>query len=204
MQVLKIYPNSINERFIDQAVEALRNGEVIIYPTDSLYAFGCDALNRRAIERLCKIKGLNPEKNLLSIVCADISQAADYARIDNKAFQLMKSYIPGPVTFILPSSTKLPKVFKGRKTVGVRVPDNPIATYLARALGNPLLTSSVNETDIILYDEDNMEAPLAENYPGVDLLIDGGGCAAEPSTIVDLADSDNPEIIRQGRAQIEL
>ena len=95
MQVLKIYPNSINERFIDQAVEALRNGEVIIYPTDSLYAFGCDALNRRAIERLCKIKGLNPEKNLLSIVCADISQAADYARIDNKAFQLMKSYIPG-------------------------------------------------------------------------------------------------------------
>lgn len=203
MQVLKIYPNSINERFIDQAVEAMREGDVIIYPTDTLYAFACDALNKRAIERLCKIKGLNPDKNLLSIVCADISQAAEYAKIDNNAFQVLKHYLPGPFTFILPASTKLPKVFKGRKTVGVRVPDNNIAVALAGALGNPLLTSSV------LLDSDEPESSaepesLALTYAAdVNLIIDGGTGGTEPSTIVDLTDSSAPELVRSGVGNFE-
>ncbi len=203
MQVLKIYPNSINERFIEQAVEALRDGEVILYPTDTLYAFACDALNRRAIERLCKIKNLDPDKNLLSIVCPDISHAAEYAKIDNKAFQVLKRYLPGPFTFILPASTKLPKVFKGRKTVGVRVPDNNIAVALADALGNPLLTSSV---DIDVDEPENSVEPesLALTYAGaVNLIIDGGTGNAVASTIVNLVESDSPEVVREGMGVFE-
>lgn len=203
MEVLKIYANSINQRHIAQAVDTLRDGGIIIYPTDTLYAFGCDALNRRAIERLCQIKNLNPDKNLLSIACADISQAAEYARIDNVAFNVIKHYLPGPFTFILPASTRLPKAFRGRKTVGVRVPDNAIAKALADALGGPLLTSSVS------VDEDNPELAaepdsIALAYGHLaDLMIDNGTASTEPSTIVDLSDPTAPEIIRQGQGQFE-
>ncbi len=143
MKILDIYPDSINERHIDEAVAALRRGEVIVYPTDTFYALGCDALNNRAIEKICRLKGINPDKNLLSIVCSGLSQAADYARIDNRAFRYLKEYLPGPFTFILPAATSLPKIFKGRKSVGVRVPDHNVALALAEALGNPLMSASV-------------------------------------------------------------
>ena len=135
MKSLKFYPTNINRRYIDETVSALRDGKLIIYPTDTLYAIGCDALNNRAIEKICRIKGINPAKQLLSIVCSDISQAAEYARIDNNAFRLMRSNLPGPFTFILPAATTLPKAFKGRHTVGVRIPDNDIARAIADALG---------------------------------------------------------------------
>lgn len=201
MQHLTIYPTSIDERSIDTAVQALQRGEVIIYPTDTLYALGCDALNQRAIERLCRIKGINPDKNLLSVVCADISQAAEYARIDNRAFAIIKHYLPGPFTFILPASTKLPKVFKGRKTVGIRVPGCPIARAIASALGNPILTSSAST-----HDPDDIVSPeaVAMGYKAdAALLVDGGEGGMEPSTIVDLTDPDSPEIIRQGAGIFE-
>jgi tRNA threonylcarbamoyl adenosine modification protein (Sua5/YciO/YrdC/YwlC family) len=196
MQLLRIFPDSVNERYISQAVDALKAGHIIIYPTDTLYALACDALNQRAIERLCKLKGINPDKQELSVVCADISQAADYARIDNFAFRTLKQYLPGPFTFILPASTKLPKVFKGRKTVGVRVPDNAIARCLADMLGNPVLTSSAS------IDDEN-DLPYAEAIAmhygdSVALVIDGGEGGTIPSTVVDLTDSTNPEIIRHG------
>lgn len=203
MKILKIYPTSINERHIQEAVEALREGHLIIYPTDTLYAMACSALDQGAIERLCKLKGINPQKESLSIVCADISQASEYARIDNKAFRILRDNLPGPFTFILPSSTSLPKVFKGRKTVGVRVPANNISTALAAELGNPLLTTSVQP------DEDNTQMSVsnpdcvAVDYAGlVDLMIDGGDVPGIPSTIVDITDSSSPEIIREGAGEL--
>lgn len=198
MQILKFYPGQVNERNVAHAAEALRDGHIIVYPTDTLYALGCDALNQRAIERLCRLKGLNPDKNLLSVVCSDISQAAEYARIDNRAFRMLKEYLPGPFTFILPASTRLPKVFKGRKTVGVRIPDCDVARALASALGNPLLTASVNLDADSPEDATEPDA-LAMRY-GSDaaLLLDGGAGSAEPSTIVDLLDSSAPEVVRLG------
>jgi len=143
MKILKFYPGSVNERNIAEAVDIIRSGGIVIYPTDTLYALGCDALNNRAIERLCRIKGLDPARQMLSVVCEGLSQAAEYARIDNRAFRVLKEYLPGPFTFILPASTTLPKVFKGRKTVGVRIPDNDVARALAAGLGNPVLSASV-------------------------------------------------------------
>ena len=199
MQILKFYADQVNERFIAQAVEALRDGHIIVYPIDTLYALGCDALNQRAIERLCKVKGLNPDKNLLSVVCSDIGQAAEYARIDNRAFRVLKEYLPGPFTFILPASTKLPKVFKGRKTVGVRIPDNNVARALAEALGNPLLTSSVAVAEGGAEDAAEPDALAMEYGASASLLLDGGTGSVEPSTIVDLMDSSAPEVLRQGK-----
>lgn len=201
MEVLKVYPNSINQRNIDRAVEVLRNGGVVIYPTDSVYALGCDALNRRAIERLCRIKGLNPDKNLLSVVCADISQAAEYVKVDNRAFAVMKGCLPGPYTFILPAGTGLPKVFRGRRTVGVRVPDNAVAVELAQALGNPLLTTSVDpdpDDDRLITDP----RALALKYSNeVDLLIDSDEGGSVLTTVVDLSDSAAPELVRSGKGE---
>ncbi|MDE5671893.1 MAG: threonylcarbamoyl-AMP synthase, partial [Duncaniella sp.] len=138
MKTLRIYPTSINDRYLDEVVDCLRDGGVIIYPTDTLYAIGCDALNNSAIERLCKIKGVNPQKQVLSVVCDGISMASEYARIDNEAFRILRTNLPGPFTFILPAATSLPKVFKGRKEVGIRVPDNTISRAIAERLGHPI------------------------------------------------------------------
>lgn len=198
MKILKMYTSSINERFMDDVIDTLRDGGLVIYPTDTLYAIGCDALNNRAIERICKIKGINPLRTNLSIVCADISQASQYARIDNNAYQLLRENLPGAFTFVLPASSILPKVFKGRKTVGVRVPDNVIAQEIASRLGNPILTTSV-EWDDEPDDGCNPQA-IAMKYDGVvDITIDCGYGELIPSTIVDCTDSSNPEIVREGK-----
>ncbi|MCM1517773.1 MAG: L-threonylcarbamoyladenylate synthase [Pseudoflavonifractor sp.] len=203
MEILRIYPTSINGMFIDEAADALREGKTIIYPTDTLYAIGCDALNNSAIERLCKIKGINPAKTNLSIVCRDIAQASEYARIDNRAFKILRDNLPGPFTFLLPAATTLPKVFKGRKIVGIRIPANPIATALVDALGNPILTTSIQWSPDLPEEAVNPVA-IAARYEGtVALVIDGGEGQAEPSTIVDLTDSASPEIIRQGLGNLD-
>lgn len=196
MEILEFHGNSVNDRYIARAVSVLQDGGIVIYPTDTLYALGCDALNSRAITRLCDIKGINPEKQLLSIVCDGLSMASEYARIDNNSFKLMKSHLPGPFTFILPGTTRLPKVFKGRRNVGVRVPDNPVAVALASALERPLLSTSV-EID----DETEAVDPssIAMHYDGkAALILDGGYGATIPSTVVDLTDLDGPAILRQG------
>lgn len=203
METLKIYSGSINERHIERAVEVMRSGGIIIYPTDTLYAIGCDALNNRSIERLCGYKGINPQKQHLSVVCADLSQASEYARVDNRAFRVLKNYLPGPYTFILPAATTLPKVFKGRRSVGVRIPDNDIARALARAMGNPLLSTSV-AVDDELYDPIEPES-LAWHFSGIaDLAIDGGEGGIVPSTVVDLSDPENPEVVRLGAGAFDL
>ena len=204
MKILKLYSDNPNQNYIDEAVEALRAGEIVIYPTDTLYALGCDALNNRAIERLCRIKGINPDKNLLSVVCDELSQVAEYARVDNRAFRLLKEYLPGPFTFVLPASTTLPKVFKGRKTVGVRIPDNNIARALARALGHPVLSSSVELEDEYETPDGEALGLRYEGQPEVSIILDGGEGGSTPSTVVDCTDSSAPEIIRQGAGKIEL
>lgn len=203
MNILKIYPTSINRRFIDEAVAKMRDGGIIIYPTDSLYAIGCDALNNSAVDRVCRIKSINPQKQSLSIVCHSLSMASEYARIDNKAFSLIKPNIPGPFTFILPASTSLPKLFKGRKEAGIRIPDNPIALALTEALGNPMMSTSIQ------YDPEEPESAthpeeIAMRYEssGVNLMINGGTGGINPTAIIDLTDSANPDILREGPAEL--
>lgn len=202
MNTLNLYSDSIAGHFIGEAVNALRNGDIIIVPTDSLYALACDALNQKSIETICRIKGINPDKNLLSIICSDISMAADYARIDNRAFRILKEYLPGPFTFILPASSKLPRVFKGRKTVGLRIPDNIIPTSLAENLEAPLMCASVNAP--LPDDAESVGQPslIAEEYESLaSLMIDSGEGNIIPSTIVDITDPLSPIVIRQGLGQ---
>lgn len=201
MKILKMYTSNINDRFMNEVIDTLRNGGIIIYPTDTLYAIGCNALNNNAIERICKIKGINPQRTNLSIVCSDISQASQYARIDNNAYQLLRENLPGAFTFILPSASTLPKVFKGRKTVGIRVPDNDIAREIAIQLGNPILTTSV-EWDEDPEDGCNPQAIAMKYDNDVDIVIDGEYGELTPSTIIDCTDSANPEIIREGKGEL--
>ena len=194
-----MYPTSLNDRFLDEAVETLRDGGIIIYPTDSLYALGCNALNNSAIERLCKFKGVNPQKQTLSIVCDGLSMASEYARIDNEAFRILRNNLPGPFTFILPAATTLPKVFKGRRTVGIRVPDNAIARAIAERLGNPVLSTSITQ-------DGDAVAPITfslEHEDVASLMIDGGESDGIPSTVIDITDSHSPEIIREGKGELQ-
>lgn len=203
MKVLSNYGDGVDTRVVQQAVEALRQGQIIIYPTDTLYALGCNGLDGKAIERLCRIKGINPDKNLLSIVCSDLSEVSKYARVDNNAFRLLKQYLPGPYTFVLPAAPRLPKVFKGRRSVGVRIPDNAFARALSAEFGAPVLTSSVNVTA----DGNNVDADitdarsLAMHYgysPDIVLAVDCGAGGDMGSTVVDCTDSSDPVVIRQG------
>lgn len=201
MKILRVHPTSIDERAIADAVGALQRGEIIVYPTDSVYALGCDALNNRAIERLCRLKGINPERNMLSIVCDGLSQAATYAKIDNRAFTMLRQYLPGAVTFVLPAATTLPKVFKGRKQVGIRIPDSPVALRLADALGNPLMTTSISVAPEI-EDAGEMDVEALEGVfgrtPEITLALDAGPSGLRYTTVVDLTDSTAPAIIREG------
>ena len=148
--LVKIYPENPNLREIDKVIEILRDGGLIIYPTDTVYAMGCDALNVRAVEKICRMKGINPQKSNLSIICYDLSNLSEYAKVSNAAFKLMKRHLPGPFTFILPTSSELPKIYKNRKEVGIRVPDNNIIRELVKQLGNPILTTSVHDDDDVI------------------------------------------------------
>ena len=175
--LLKIYPNNPNQKDLDRAASTLRDGGLVIYPTDTLYAIGCDALNVRAVERICRIKGVDPQKSKLSIVCHDLSEAGAYTRIDNDAFKLLKRHLPGAFTFILPAGADLPRIYKSRHEVGLRIPDNPIALELVRTLGNPLLTMSVHDPASDNEEPEYLTDPelIHEKFDGrVDLVIDGG------------------------------
>lgn len=201
--LIKIYPENPNPKGINRVVNILRDGGLVIYPTDTVYAIGCDALNVRAVEKICRMKGVNPQKSNLSIICCDLSNISEYARVSNAAFKLMKKNLPGPFTFILPTSNELPKVYKHRKEVGIRIPDNSIICELVRELGNPILTMSIhNEDDIIEYSTD--PELIGEKYEDtVDVIIDGGYGGTEASTVVDCT-ADDFEIIRQGRGELIL
>ncbi len=201
--LIKIYPENPNIKDISKVVDVLRDGGLVIYPTDTVYAIGCDALNVRAVEKICKIKGIDPQKTNLSIICYDLSNISEYAKVDNAVFKLMKKNLPGPFTFILNATTNLPKIYKNRKEVGIRVPDNNIIRTLVNELGNPVLTMSIHDEDEVIEYTTDPEL-IDEKYENlVDIVIDGGYGGVEPSTIVDCRNAD-PEIIRQGKGKLIL
>lgn len=200
--LIKIYPENPNPREIAKVVKALQDGELIVYPTDTVYAIGCDALNVRAVERICRMKGVNPQKSNLSIICSDLSNLSEYAKVNNATFKLMKKNLPGPFTFILPTSSELPKIYKNRKEVGIRVPDNNIVRTLVAELGNPLLTMSVHDEDDELIEYSTDPELIHEKYANqVSIVIDGGMGGIEPSTVVDCTD-DEFEVVRQGKGEL--
>ena len=197
--IIKLYEKNNARRDLDRIVEVLNQGGVIIYPTDTTYALGCHALKERAIERVCDIKELDTRRHLLSVVAHDISSVSEYVRIDNDTFRLMRDNLPGPFTFILPAGNRLPKIFKNRKEVGIRIPASNIAREICEALGAPLLSTSlkVGEHEDVEY----MTLPelIDEKYADlVDLIIDGGEGGTEQSTIVSCVDGE-PEVVRQGK-----
>ena len=202
MRRLKIYEENPNATEIGKAVEVLREGGIVIYPTDTIYALGCDALNVRAVERICRIKGINPQKVNLSIICRELSWVSEYAKLNNLYFKLLKRNLPGAFTFILPTSSSLPKIYKNRKTVGGRIPDHAITLALVEALGNPLLTTSVSVDDEEPEYGTDPEL-IAERYESVaDLIIDGGEGGTIPSTTVDCT-GDEPVVLREGKGDLQ-
>ncbi|MDD4821230.1 MAG: L-threonylcarbamoyladenylate synthase [Bacteroidales bacterium] len=201
--LLQIYPVNPNPKEIQKVVSALQEGELVIYPTDTSYAIGCDALNIRAVERICKLKGVNPQKANLSIICADMSTASEYAKINDRAFKLLKRGLPGPFTFILPVNSSLPKLYKHRKTVGIRIPDSAIAIEIVRQLGNPLLTTSVPvlEEEVEYSTDPELIHELWQRE--VAIVVDGGIGDGSFSTVIDCSE-DEFILIRQGKGEIEL
>lgn len=199
--LIKIYPENPNQKEIDKVVKVLQDGGLVIYPTDTVYAIGCDALNVRAVEKICKMKGINPAKSNLSIICYDLSNISEYAKVDTSTFKLMKKNLPGAFTFLLNTTSSLPKIYKDKKTVGIRIPDNNIIREIVRILGNPVLTTSVkNDDEIIEYSTD--PELIEERYEKiVDLIVDGGYGGLDASTIVDCTDGE-PAITRQGKGEL--
>lgn len=196
--LLKLYNKNNNPADLQRVVDLLNDGGLIIYPTDTMYAIGCHGLKERAIERICRLKDIDPKKNNLSIICYDLSSISEYAKVDNATFKLMKRNLPGPFTFILNGTTRLPKIFRNRKEVGIRMPDNPIIREIARLLDAPIMTTTLphDEDEDIEYVTD---PELIDEKWGdtVDLIIDGGIGNMEGSTVVDCTQGE-AEIIRQG------
>lgn len=198
---IKIYDTNPNPKEIEKVIKVLRDGGLVIYPTDTVYAMGCDALNVRAVERICKIKGINPAKNNLSIICYDLSNISEYAKVDNATFKLMKKNLPGPFTFLLKTTSSLPRIYKDKKMVGIRIPDNVIIREIVRALGNPILTTSIKGDDEVIEYLTDPEL-INEKYENtVDMVIDGGYGGIEGSTIIDCTDTE-PIITRQGKGEV--
>ncbi|MGS4344254.1 L-threonylcarbamoyladenylate synthase [Myroides odoratus] len=203
-QVVKIYPENPNEKEINKVVEVLRNGGLIIYPTDTVYGLGCDITNTKALERIARIKGIKLEKANFSFVCHDLSNISDYIKqIDTATFKILKKALPGPYTFILPGNNNLPKEFRKKKTVGIRVPDNNIAREIVRKLGNPIVSTSIYDEDEILEYTTDPELIAEKWNTTVDLIIDGGYGDNQASTVIDLSGFE-PEIIREGKGSIDI
>ena len=201
--LIKLYEKNNNPKDLEKIIQTLEDGGIIIYPTDTMYAIGCHALKERAIERICKLKGIDPKKQHLSIICYDLSNISEYAKIDNATFKLMKRNLPGAFTFILPTGSKLPKIFKNRKEVGIRMPDHPIIMQICQLLDAPILTTTLplEEGEEIEY----ITTPeLIEEKFGrdADIIIDGGIGDTEPSTIVNCVDGE-VEVVRQGKGWLD-
>ena len=198
-ELIKLYPENPDPRKVKQIVEILRNGGVIIYPTDTIYGLGCDLTNRKAIDKLCWIKGIKPGKINLSFICEDMSHISDYVKnLPTPTFKLMKKNLPGPFTFILNANSNVPKIVNAnKKTVGIRIPDNKIPIDIIHHLGNPLITTSIKgEDEFVEYPTDPEE--IFEQFENlVDVVIDGGPGKNIPSTVVDCTSTDF-EVMREG------
>ncbi len=199
----KFYSKNNDPYEIQHVADILNEGGIIIYPTDTMYAIGCHALKERPIERICKLKNIDPRKHNLSIICYDLSNISEYARVDNTTFKLMKRNLPGPFTFILNADSRLPKIFRNRKEVGIRVPDNNIIREICKALDAPILTTTLplrqGEDIEYITDPELIDEKFGEE---VDLVIDGGPGGIEPSTVINCCEGD-PEIVRQGRGILQ-
>ncbi|NJL12320.1 MAG: threonylcarbamoyl-AMP synthase [Microscillaceae bacterium] len=197
-QFLKIFPQNPEMRKIAKVIEVLQSGGLVIYPTDTVYGLGCDIHQVKAVERLAQLKGLNPKKNNFSFICYDLSHIAEYARVETPIFKLMKKVLPGAFTFILPASSKVPKMLDTpKKTVGIRVPDHSIPRIIVQELGNPIITTSIKDDDEVLEYSTDPELIYEKFKNQVDLVIDGGYGQNVPSTIVDCT-GDSPVVIREG------
>jgi tRNA threonylcarbamoyl adenosine modification protein (Sua5/YciO/YrdC/YwlC family) len=194
---LHIHPQNPQARQVRTAVDCLEKGGVIIYPTDTIYGIGCDIFQHKAIERICLIKQVDPAKAQLSFICSDLSDLSKYARqISTPTYRLLKQYLPGPYTFILPASKEVPKILKSKKdTIGLRVPDHPITQAIVAMLGRPILSASLPGEQVEEYTDPDYICEQFEKR--VDIIIDGGIGGMTPSTIVDLT-GEEPELIRQG------
>jgi tRNA threonylcarbamoyl adenosine modification protein (Sua5/YciO/YrdC/YwlC family) len=203
-QFIKIYEDNPNEAAIKKVVDVLRSGGLIIYPTDTVYGLGCDITNTKALERVAKIKGIKLEKANFSFVCCDLSNISDYIKqIDTATFKILKRALPGPYTFILPGNNDLPKEFRKKKTVGIRVPNNNIVLEIVRKLGNPIISTSIHDEDEVLEYSTDPELIFEKWQHLVDIVVDGGYGDNIPSTIIDLSGFE-PEIIREGKGSLNI
>lgn len=201
---IKIYPENPNQKEIEKVVKVLKEGGLVIYPTDTVYGLGCDITNTKALEKIAKIKGIKLDKANFSFVCSDLSNLSDYVKqIDTSTFKVLKRALPGPYTFILPGNNNLPKEFKKKKTVGIRVPDNNIVIEIVKKLGNPIVSTSIKDDDEILEYTTDPELIYEKWNNIVDLVIDGGYGDNEASTVIDLSGHE-PEIIREGKGSVEI
>ncbi|MGB5236410.1 MAG: L-threonylcarbamoyladenylate synthase [Flavobacteriaceae bacterium] len=201
---IKIYEENPNPKAIDKAVEILRKGGLIIYPTDTIYGLGCDITNPKAMERLARIKGVKVHQYNWSFVCADLSNLSDYTRhIDTPSFKILKKALPGPYTFVLNGNNRLPREFKKRKTVGIRVPDHNTARTLVRELGHPIVSTSIKDEDEVIEYTTDPDLIYEKWQHLVDAVIDGGYGGNIPSTVVDLT-GDVPEVIRAGKGNDDI
>ena len=200
METIKIWNDNPSDKQLRQVCDSLERGEIVIVPTDTLYAIVCDSSNPKSIDRVCRLKGINPDKMTLSILCSDISMASEYSRYDNYAFRLMKDLTPGPYTFIFRAAPTLPRAFKGRKEVGIRIPANETCRRLAETLGRPLMSTSVHFDT-----EDYAINPelIAEAYSGrVEMMLMGEDGGLEGSTILDCTGRE-PQLVREGKGAFE-
>lgn len=201
--LLHIHPDNPQQRNIDTVVETLRKGGVIIYPTDTIYGIGCDITNPSAIERVCRIKGVDPKKAQFSFVCSDLSHISDYVKsIDTPTFRLLKNALPGPYTFILNAGKQVPKLLQTKKaTVGIRVPDNEICRMIVAQLGNPIMSTSLpTDEDVEYYTDPEIMHDRFEKL--VDIVIDAGFGSIQASTVIDCT-SGAPELLREGAGDWE-
>lgn len=202
--LLKIYDENPNPKDVRRVVDILKDGGIIIYPTDTVYGMGCDITNAKAVEKVARFKNVSVEKSNFSFICSDLSHLSDFSKpVSNSVFKLLKKYLPGPFTFILNANSNVPRYFKGRKkTVGIRIPDNSIITEIVKELGNPIMSTSMRDEDEIIEYSTDPEL-IHEKYGDiVDLVIDGGYGGNVASTIVDCTD-DMPVVIRQGKGVFE-
>lgn len=201
---IRIYNENPNEKEIAKVVQILRNGGLVIYPTDTVYGLGCDITNTKALEKIAKIKGVKLEKANFSFICADLSNLSDYVKqIDSATFKILKRALPGPYTFILPGNNNLPKDFKKKKTVGIRVPDNNIARIIVERLGNPIVSTSIHDEDDVIEYTTDPELIFEKWQNIVDAVVDGGYGDNTASTVIDLSGSE-PIIIREGKGSTDI
>lgn len=203
-QFIKIYEDKPSEAQIQRVVKVLREGGLVIYPTDTVYGLGCDITNSKALEKVARIKGIKLDKANFSFVCSDLSNLSDYVKqIDTATFKILKRTLPGPYTFILPGNNNLPKEFKKKNTVGIRVPDNNIVLEMVRQLGNPIVSTSIYDEDEVLEYSTDPELIFEKWQNLVDVVIDGGYGGNEASTIIDLSGSE-PVVLREGKGDADV